>query len=219
MTLSVGDRIPAANLFEPGASGPDKLTTDALFQGRKVVLVGMPGAFTPTCHRNHLPGFIENRDAILAKGVDEIVVLSTNDTHVLRAWAEASGGKDKVRFVSDGNAEFISKAGPVLRRLGHRHGHARPALRDDRRRRRGDGACRRGEGRPDRRQHRRADSGEALTPMRAAHPARLMRWSAGLPGQSFRCGPDVASVAERRPPDYSRHGATGRSTLRRQERR
>ena len=111
MTLSVGDRIPAANLFEPGASGPEKLTTDALFTGRKVVLVGMPGAFTPTCHRNHLPGFIENRDAILSKGVDEIVVLSTNDTHVLRAWAEASGGKDKVRFVSDGNADFISQAG------------------------------------------------------------------------------------------------------------
>jgi peroxiredoxin len=110
MTLSVGDRIPSATLFEPGASGPEKLTTDALFKGRKVVLVGMPGAFTPTCHRNHLPGFIENRDAILAKGVDEIVILSTNDTHVLRAWAEASGGKDKVRFVSDGNADFIGKA-------------------------------------------------------------------------------------------------------------
>jgi peroxiredoxin len=75
------------------------------------VLVGMPGAFTPTCHRNHLPGFIENRDAILSKGVDEIVVLSTNDTHVLRAWAEASGGKDKVRFVSDGNADFITQTG------------------------------------------------------------------------------------------------------------
>ncbi len=110
MPLSVGDRIPSANLFEPGASGPEKLTTDALFGGRKVVLVGMPGAFTPTCHRNHLPGFIENRDAILARGVDEIVVLSTNDTHVLRAWAEASGGKDKVRFVSDGNADFITQA-------------------------------------------------------------------------------------------------------------
>jgi peroxiredoxin len=110
MSLSVGDRIPTATLFEPGASGPEKLTTDALFSGRKVVLVGMPGAFTPTCHRNHLPGFIENRDAILAKGVDEIVILSTNDTHVLRAWAEASGGKDKVRFVSDGNADFIGKA-------------------------------------------------------------------------------------------------------------
>ena len=111
MTLSVGDRVPAATLFEPGEAGPEKLTTDALFNGRKVVLVGMPGAFTPTCHRNHLPGFIENHDAILAKGVDEIVVLSTNDTHVLRAWAEASGGKGKVRFVSDGNADFITKTG------------------------------------------------------------------------------------------------------------
>jgi peroxiredoxin len=111
MTLSVGDRVPAANLFEPGESGPEKLTTDALFGGRKVVLVGMPGAFTPTCHRNHLPGFLENRDAMLSKGVDEIVVLTTNDTHVLRAWAESSGGKGKVRFVSDGNADFIEQAG------------------------------------------------------------------------------------------------------------
>lgn len=111
MTLSIGDRIPAANLFEPGESGPAKLTTDSLFKGRKVVLVGMPGAFTPTCHRNHLPGFIENRDAIISKGVDEIVVLTTNDTHVLRAWAEQSGGKGKVRFVSDGNLDFLEPAG------------------------------------------------------------------------------------------------------------
>lgn len=111
MTLSVGDRVPTANLFEPGESGPAKLTTDSLFKGRKVVLVGMPGAFTPTCHRNHLPGFIENRDAILGKGVDEIVVLTTNDTHVLRAWAEQSGGKGKVRFVSDGNLAFLEPAG------------------------------------------------------------------------------------------------------------
>jgi peroxiredoxin len=111
MTLSVGDRVPDADLFVPGESGPEKLPSRELFAGRKIVLVGMPGAFTPTCHRNHLPGFVENRDAILAKGVDEIMVLTTNDTHVLKAWAEASGGKDKVRFVSDGNAEFIQKAG------------------------------------------------------------------------------------------------------------
>jgi peroxiredoxin len=111
MTLAVGDRVPEATLFEPGESGPEKLTTGALFGGRKVVLVGMPGAFTPTCHRLHLPGFIENRDAILAKGVDEIVVLSTNDTHVLKAWAESTGASGKVRFVSDGNADFIGKAG------------------------------------------------------------------------------------------------------------
>lgn len=111
MTLSVGDRLPAADLFVPGEGGPEKKTTDELFAGRKVVLVGMPGAFTPTCHRNHLPGFIENRDAILEKGVDEILVLSTNDTFVLKAWAEASGGQGRILFVSDGNAELVQKAG------------------------------------------------------------------------------------------------------------
>ena len=111
MTISVGERMPNAGLFEPGEGGPDKLSSDDLFKGRKVVLVGMPGAFTPTCHHSHLPGFIENRDAILSKGVDEIVVLSTNDTHVLRAWAEATGAKGKLRFVSDGNFDLISQTG------------------------------------------------------------------------------------------------------------
>ena len=116
MTLSVGDRIPEADLFVPGESGPEKKTIGELFAGRKIVLVGMPGAFTPTCHRNHLPGFLENRDAILEKGVDEILVLSTNDTHVLRAWAEASGARDRVRFISDGNADFVQKAGVAIDR-------------------------------------------------------------------------------------------------------
>ena len=111
MTLSVGDRLPEADLFVAGDSGPEKKSVAELFGGRKVVLVGMPGAFTPTCHRNHLPGFIENRDAILAKGIDQVVVLTTNDTHVMRAWGETSGAKDRLLFVSDGNAEFVQKAG------------------------------------------------------------------------------------------------------------
>ena len=111
MTISVGERVPEATLYEPGDSGPQAVNTGDLFSGRKVVLVGMPGAFTPTCHRNHLPGFIENRDAILQKGVDEIVVLTTNDTWVMRAWAEATGAKDRIRFISDGNGEFVGKAG------------------------------------------------------------------------------------------------------------
>ena len=116
MALSVGNRLPEATLFVPGESGPEKRSVGDLFSGKKTVLVGMPGAFTPTCHRNHLPGFIENRDAILSKGIDQIVVLTTNDTHVLRAWAEASGARDRVRFVSDGNAEFIGKAGVAVDR-------------------------------------------------------------------------------------------------------
>jgi peroxiredoxin len=119
MPIAVGDRLPEATFFVPGASGPEKRTTADLFTGRKVVLVGMPGAFTPTCHRNHLPGFVENRDAILEKGVDEVVVLATNDTHVLRAWAEASGAKDRLLFVSDGNAEFVQKAGLAFDRTAN----------------------------------------------------------------------------------------------------
>jgi peroxiredoxin len=114
MTISVGDRAPQADLFVAGESGPEKVPSADLFAGRKIVLVGMPGAFTPTCHRNHLPGFLENSDAIRERGVDEIVILTTNDTHVLRAWAEATGGKDKVAFVSDGNAEFVEKAGLAI---------------------------------------------------------------------------------------------------------
>ena len=111
MTLSVGDRIPEATLYVPSDSGPQAIATKDIFPGRKVVLVGMPGAFTPTCHRNHLPGFVENRDAILGKGVDEIIVLATNDAWVMGAWAEATGAKDRIRFVSDGNAEFVKAAG------------------------------------------------------------------------------------------------------------
>ena len=111
MTLSVGDRVPEAILFVPSDSGPQQMSTAEMFSGKKIVLVGMPGAFTPTCHRSHLPGFVENRDAILEKGVDEIVVLSTNDAHVLGAWAEASGAKDRIKFVSDGNADFVKAAG------------------------------------------------------------------------------------------------------------
>ena len=111
MTISNGDRVPAVTLFEAGEGGPEPVSTAELFSRRKVVLVGMPGAFTPTCHQKHLPGFIEHRDSILEKGVDEIIVLSTNDVYVLGAWAEASGAKDRVRFVSDGNAEFVRKTG------------------------------------------------------------------------------------------------------------
>jgi peroxiredoxin len=119
MPIAVGDRLPEATFFVPGESGPEKRTTGDIFAGRKVVLVGMPGAFTPTCHRNHLPGFVENRDAILEKGVDEVVVLTTNDTHVLRAWAEASGAKDRLLFISDGSAEFVQKTGLSLDRTAN----------------------------------------------------------------------------------------------------
>jgi peroxiredoxin len=75
------------------------------------VLFGVPGAFTPTCSNNHLPGYVENRDAILAKGVDAIAVLSVNDQFVMQAWARFSGGEGKLAFLADGNGSFVKALG------------------------------------------------------------------------------------------------------------
>ncbi len=111
MSISIGDKLPTAKFKTPTADGPAEISSDDLFKGKKVVLFAVPGAFTPTCSMNHLPGFLENRDAILAKGIDDIAVVSVNDVHVMRAWSEATGGKDKIRFLADGNAEFAKAIG------------------------------------------------------------------------------------------------------------
>jgi peroxiredoxin len=93
------------------SDGPVAKTTDDLFKGRKVVLVAVPGAFTPTCHLKHLPGFIESADEFKKMGVDTVACVAVNDPFVLGAWAEKSGGKGRVLFLSDGNAEFTKKIG------------------------------------------------------------------------------------------------------------
>ena len=110
MTVSIGDRLPDTTFFVLGPDGPEKRTTSDVFSGKKVVFFGVPGAFTPTCHKNHLPGFLEHYDAILEKGVDEIAVVAVNDLFVMNAWSEQSGGKGKITFLSDGNAEFAKAA-------------------------------------------------------------------------------------------------------------
>jgi peroxiredoxin len=106
MPIKVGDSIPAAKLRVMTSEGPAWKTTDELFKGKKVVLFGVPGAFTGTCHKSHLPGFIQNADAIKKKGVDTIAVTGVNDHFVMDAWKEASGAGDKIEFLSDGNGEF-----------------------------------------------------------------------------------------------------------------
>lgn len=111
MTINVGDRLPKAQFRTPGPDGPTDVDTSALFDGKKVVLFAVPGAFTPTCSMNHLPGYLDNRDAILAKGVDDIAVVAVNDVHVMRAWSEATGGKGKIRFLADGAAQFTKSLG------------------------------------------------------------------------------------------------------------
>ncbi|KQR77415.1 alkyl hydroperoxide reductase [Rhizobium sp. Leaf384] len=111
MTISIGDKIPSATFKEKTVDGPVEVTTDALFSGKRVVIFGVPGAFTPTCSLNHLPGYLENRDAILSRGIDDIAVVAVNDIHVMGAWATASGGMDKIHFLSDWDASFTKALG------------------------------------------------------------------------------------------------------------
>ncbi|MBX9908587.1 MAG: peroxiredoxin [Beijerinckiaceae bacterium] len=114
MTIKVGDKLPQATFRLMTADGPAPKTTDDLFKGRKVVLFAVPGAFTPTCHKNHLPGFVAKADEIKAKGVDAIMVTSTNDVFVMDAWAKATGGAGVIEFLSDGNADFAKEIGLSL---------------------------------------------------------------------------------------------------------
>ena len=111
MTIAKGDSLPDATFRVMGDEGIESLSTEDVFGGKKVVLFAVPGAFTPTCHIKHLPGFIDNADAFKKKGVDTVACVAVNDPFVLAAWANVSGGKGKVLFLSDGNAEFTKKIG------------------------------------------------------------------------------------------------------------
>ena len=106
MPVQVDDRLPQARFRVTTPEGPAWKSTDEIFGGKKVVLFGVPGAFTGTCHKAHLPGFIQNADALRAKGVDTIAVTGVNDHFVMEAWRDASGAGDKVEFLADGNGEF-----------------------------------------------------------------------------------------------------------------
>ncbi len=118
MTLSVGDRIPDAALFVPSEGGPQRRQAAEIFSGRKIVLVGMPGAFTPTCHRNHLPGYVAKAQDIKAKGIDAIAVTSVNDVFVMDAWGKASGA-DGIELLADGNGDFARAIGLTLDASGN----------------------------------------------------------------------------------------------------
>lgn len=114
MTIEPGQSLPDATFKTFTADGATNLTTAEIFAGKKVVLFGVPGAFTPTCSMNHLPGFIENAETIKARGVDTIAVVSVNDHHVMKAWAKASGAGDRILFLADGNGEFAQATGLAL---------------------------------------------------------------------------------------------------------
>lgn len=110
MVIAVGDRLPDVTFTVMTEAGPAPKTTGEVFSGKKIVLFAVPGAFTPTCHGNHLPGFLENLAGFKAKGIDEVVCTAVNDIFVLAAWAKASGAED-ITFLSDGSGNFARAIG------------------------------------------------------------------------------------------------------------
>ena len=113
MTVSVGDKVPAGNLAFLGDNGPETISSDELFNGKKVVLFAVPGAFTPTCSEAHLPGFVVNYDKIVAKGVDRVVCLSVNDPFVMGAWCKSQNA-ESLLMAADGSATWTKALGLEL---------------------------------------------------------------------------------------------------------
>ncbi|MGR3433600.1 MAG: peroxiredoxin [Shimia sp.] len=112
MTLSVGDRLPAADLIHIGADGPETVALADRIAGRKVALFAVPGAFTPTCHSAHVPSFVRNMDALRAKGVDEVICVSVNDPFVMGAWGEATGATAAgITMLADPQSTFTKAIG------------------------------------------------------------------------------------------------------------
>jgi glutaredoxin/glutathione-dependent peroxiredoxin len=109
--IQTGQKIPSLKLRKVTDSGVEEVTSDDFFRGRKVVVITVPGAFTPTCSNAHLPGYVSNADEIKGRGVAEIACLSVNDAHVMRAWGEKQGTAGKVTLLADGNAEFTRALG------------------------------------------------------------------------------------------------------------
>ena len=114
MTVSLGDTMPSGMLVTVGADGAETISSDVLFSGKKVVLFGLPGAFTPTCSARHLPDFITKAPALKAKGIDIIACISVNDVFVMAAWAKAQSAADKVLMVADGSAVYSKALGLEL---------------------------------------------------------------------------------------------------------
>lgn len=111
MAISVGDTVPKGTLTRMGENGPEAVTTDALFTGKKVVLFCVPGAFTPTCSAKHLPSYLDGAAALRAKGVDTIACIAVNDVFVMDAWGQSSNTGDDVTMLADGNAAYVAALG------------------------------------------------------------------------------------------------------------
>jgi peroxiredoxin len=111
MTISPNQKMPSITLKRLGDAGMEDLNIAEYIAGRKVVIFGVPGAFTPSCDQKHLPGYVANADAIKAKGVDEIICIAVNDPFVMQHWGQSAGAAGKVTMIPDGNAELTRALG------------------------------------------------------------------------------------------------------------
>jgi len=111
VTIKVGDKVPTVEVHVLADGAPKGISSDEIFAGSKVAVFGLPGAFTRTCSAKHLPGYVNNADALKAKGIDTIVCISVNDAFVMGAWGVAQEVGDRVKMVADGAANFARAAG------------------------------------------------------------------------------------------------------------
>jgi len=111
MAIKVGDKLPEASFMIMGADGPKPATTAEVFGGKKVALFAVPGAFTPTCHKTHMPGFVSRMDELKKKGFDTVACTAVNDVFVMTEWAKATGAVGKITMLADGGADFAKKLG------------------------------------------------------------------------------------------------------------
>ena len=122
MTISVGDKIPSLDVHVMTEDGPGAISTDEIFSGKKVAIFGLPGAFTRTCSAKHLPGFVNNADALKEKGIDTIACISVNDAFVMDAWGQAQDVGGRVMMIADGSANFAKAAGLDIDMSGKGYG-------------------------------------------------------------------------------------------------
>ncbi|MGD9842136.1 MAG: peroxiredoxin [Steroidobacteraceae bacterium] len=119
MSIQVGEKMPSGAFKHMTAEGPKELTTDALFNGKKVLLFSVPGAFTPTCSGKHLPGYVNNAASLKAKGIDTIACMAVNDVFVMGAWGDSANVGDKVLMLADGNGDYAKALGLELDASDH----------------------------------------------------------------------------------------------------
>lgn len=111
MAIKVGDKLPEATFMTMSADGPKPMTTAEVFGGKKVALFAVPGAYTPTCHKTHMPGFVERAEELKKKGFDAIACTAVNDVFVLTSWSKDSQADGKIQMLADGAGDFAKKLG------------------------------------------------------------------------------------------------------------